>query len=175
MDKNKIIKIKGHAYCKECENELTWNKEINQYVYNCNCYDNKNFKYILLWCNDCQEFTSRRGTYKNNSCCKCAVKLQHKTMKKEDPEGYAKRQSNASKKANEKMKSEGKGVWSEEQHIKAEKTKIEKGVDLGNKEFRKKIGCNGNPPEIQQKLKEEKRGIYSDKCLELKTQRFNEY
>ena len=96
-------------------------------------------------------------------------------MKEIDPEGYAKRQAAATIKANEKMKAEGKGVWNPKQHIQAEETKRKNGTDLGNQEFRKKIGCNGNPPEVQQKLKDQKFGIYSDKCLELKTKRFIDY
>lgn len=64
-------------------------------------------------------------------------------MKEKDPEGYSKRQLEACIKANENMKAEHKGVWSKEQHILAEETKKKMGVDLGNQEFRKKIGCNG--------------------------------
>ena len=96
-------------------------------------------------------------------------------MKETDPEGYAKRQSTATIKANEKMKAEDKGVWSPQVHKLMEETKRKNGTDLGNQEFRKKIGCNGNPMEVQEKLKNQKLGIYSDHCLELKTKRFIDY
>lgn len=166
LDKNKV-------YCSICNKELKFNK--SKYEYQCNCYDNRRFKYVLKWCKHCLQFTSRRGVFLDSKCCRCAVILQHKTMKEQDPEGYSQRQANATRKANEIMKKERKGVWGKEQHIQAENTKRKNGTDFGNQEFRKKIGCNGNPQEVQDKLKQEKSGIYSDKCLELKTQRFNDY
>ena len=168
MDKNKI-------YCPICNKELTNNNNNKYYEYQCDCYDDKKFKYISQWCEDCQKFTSRRGTHKGSKCCRCAVRLQHKTMKENDPEGYAKRQTAASIKANEKMKTEGKGIWDPETHKLIEATKLKNGTSLSNPEFRKKIGCNGNSPEVQKRLKNQNLGIYSDKCLELKTKRFTEY
>lgn len=81
-------------------------------------------------------------------------------MKEQDPEGYSQRQTNATRKANEIMKKEGKGVWSKEQHIQAENTKRKNGTDFGNQEFRKKIGCNGNSQEIISKQKELGIGIF---------------
>lgn len=141
MDKNK-------AYCPECQKEMNWNNLLQRFEYNCDCYNNRKFNYILLYCEKCNKFTSRRGIVKGSLCCRCAVILQHKIMKENDPEGYSKRQANATKYANEKMKIEGKGVWGKEQHIKSEVTKRKNGTDLGNKEFREKIGCNGNPQEI---------------------------
>lgn len=133
---------KNKAYCPICNEELSFNEKEQIYKYNCNCYENKRFNYILAWCDKCKKFTQRRGLIVNK-CNRCAVIAQHKTMKKQDPEGYAKRQAAATVKANEKMKAEGKGVWSNEQHIIAEKTKIKNGTSLSNQEFRKKIGCNG--------------------------------
>ena len=70
-----LEKIKGYAYCKECGSELLWNEEKQEFEYQCNCNDNKKFKYMLLWCEDCQKFTSRRGLKKDSKCCKCAIRL----------------------------------------------------------------------------------------------------
>lgn len=53
-------------------------------------------------------------------------------------------------------------MWSQEPHVKAEKTKRENGTDLGNTNFRKHIGCNGNPQEIINKWKELGIGIFSN-------------
>ena len=83
-------------------------------------------------------------------------------MQEQDPEGYASRQSAASKKANQSMKKSGKGVWSKEQHIKAEITKLQNGTSLSNQEFRKRIGCNGNTEEVIQRQKMLKIGIFRD-------------
>lgn len=167
MDKNKI-------YCSTCNKELIKEENVN-FKCNCKCYEGKRFKYTLQWCEDCQKFTSRRGVSKVSRCCRCIVRLQHKTMRETDPEGYAKRQAAATVKANEKMKAEGKGIWDPEVRKLMEETKRKNGTDLGNQEFRKKIGCNGNPAEVQEKLKNQKLGIYSDHCLELKTKRFADY
>lgn len=155
MDKDKI-------YCRECNKELI-KDNIYNYMYQCNCYENKRFKYTLQWCEKCQKFTSRRGTIKESKCCRCAVSLQHKTMKETDPEGYSKRQAAATVKANEKMKAEGKGVWNPETHKLMGETKRKNGTDLGNKEFRKKIGCNGGL--WAKDLNEEERKNYYQKLL----------
>ena len=154
MDKNKI-------YCPICNKELI--KENGNYKYNCKCYENKKFKYTLQWCENCQKFTSRRGIIKGSKCCRCAVRLQHKTIRETDPEGYAKRQAAATVKANEKMKAKGKGVWGKEQHILAEETKRKRGLDLGNPEFRKKIGCNGGL--WAKNLSDEEKNNYYQKLL----------
>ena len=135
---------KEKIYCSLCYKEMYYDEFYEIYKYNCNCYDNKKFNYILSYCDKCNKHTQRRGIkYPANKCNRCAVQLQHKTMLNKDPEGYRQRQANATRYANEKMKAENKGVWSKEQHIKAEQTKHKNGNDLGNKEFRKKIGCNG--------------------------------
>ena len=155
MNKNKI-------YCRECNKELI-KDNIDNYMYQCNCYENKRFKYTLQWCENCQKFTSRRGIIKGSKCCRCAVKLQHKTMKETDPEGYAKKQAAATIKANEKMKAEGKGVWNPETHKLIEETKRKNGTSLGNPEFRKKIGCNGGL--WAKDLNEEERKNYYQKLL----------
>lgn len=168
-------KDKSKSYCPKCDKELKFNLETNLFEYRCDCYNSNKFKYTLLWCNECKNFTTRRGVSKESKCCTCVVKLQHKTMRENDPEGYAKRQSNATHFANEKMKKEGKGVWNPETHKLMEQTKLKNGTSLSNQEFREKIGCNGNPQEVIDRLKDEKLGIFSDKCLELKTERFNNY
>lgn len=151
---------KEKVYCPICHKELIFDDKEGSYIFTCHCYDEKRFKYLLAYCSKCKKFTARRGTRKINKCNRCAVILQHKVMLEQDPEGYLERQANAVKKANEKMKAQGKGVWSKEQHIKAEATKRRNGTDLGNKNFREKIGCNGNPIEIIQKQKELGIGIF---------------
>lgn len=149
MDKSKIIKIKGHAYCKQCETELYWNEERQIYEFQCECYKGKNRVRILLWCDKCQKFTSRQGAYKNGKCMSCAIKLQHKNMKKEDPEGYAKRQSNASHKAHESIKENKTGIYSQEVRDKIEETKQNNGfydrLHQSNKEWKDK-----NPEKVKE-------------------------
>lgn len=151
---------KDKTYCPICKKELVKDKNKNFYIHQCDCYKQSKFKYILQWCKSCEQFTSRRGVLDGAKCCRCAVRLQHKTMKERDPEGYAKRQAAATIKANEKMKAEGKGTWNPETHKLMEETKRKNGTDLGNKEFRKKIGCNGNSKEIIEKQKELGIGIF---------------
>lgn len=116
MDKNK-------AYCPQCQKEMTFNKEKEIFEYNCNCYNDISRKRILLWCDECKSFTSRAGVTKNGRCARCIVKLQHKTMKENDPEGYAKRQSSASKKAHKIMKENNTGIYNQEVRNKIEETK----------------------------------------------------
>ena len=162
LDKNKL-------YCPVC------NKEIIDNKLQCSCQNERKFKYSLQWCNSCNDFTSRRGLKKEALCCSCSVKRGIQTQKQNDPEGYISRQQSASKASHKICRENKTGIYSPEVKQKIEETKRKNGTDLGNPEFRKKIGCNGNPPEIQEKLKKEKRGIYSDKCLQLKTERFNKY
>lgn len=131
---------KNNAYCPICNIEMAIGQDY--FMYNCNCYNNRKFNYILLWCDKCEKFTQRRGLV-NNKCNRCAVVLQHKVMKENDYEAYCKRQSNATVKANEKMKAQGKGVWNNETHILMEQTKLANGTSLSNPQFREKIGCNG--------------------------------
>lgn len=150
---------KGKAYCPECQKEMTWNVGTELFDYQCDCYSNRRFDYILYWCEECQNFTQRRGR-KINACNRCAVRLQHKTMAENDPEGYSARQSAATRKANERMKAEGKGVWDPKVHLLMEETKKKNGTSLSNQEFRKKIGCNGNPQYAIDKQKELGIGIF---------------
>lgn len=156
---------KEHAYCPICRSQLSVKND--NYAHNCDCYDNKRFKYIRLWCDECDDFSNRRGVrYLNPSrCCRCAVRLQHKFMSENDPDGYSKRQSSASFKANEVMKKEGKGVWGKDFHIQAEKTKLANGTSLSNKEFRKKIGCNGHSADVVKRMRNNKLGIFSDAAV----------
>lgn len=164
----------GSVYCPICEKELRLIDGV--YMHDCHCYDNKRFKYILAWCKDCQSFTARRGIGDPiTACCRCTVKRQHQTMQRVDPEGYFRRQAAATIRANEVMKATGRGTWDPNAHILMEETKLKNGTSLSNPEFRSRIGCNGNPAEVVEKLKSEKKGIFSDKCLKLKTERFNEY
>lgn len=165
---------KNLAYCPICNTKLNIKNDL--YIYNCNCYNSKKFKYISAWCNKCNKFTARRGLcYPATACCRCAVKLQHKTMRETDFEGYSKRQAAAAVKANEIMKKKGKGVWDPQHHVIAEKTKLKNGTSLANQEFRKKIGCNGNPIEVINRLKREKKGIFSKTCKEINSKRFKSY
>lgn len=147
MDKNK-------AYCQLCNEEMKFDGKEQKFNYNCECYKYINRKRILLWCESCQKFTSRQGTYKLAKCARCAVIAQHKTMKEQDPEGYAKRQSTASNKAHKSMKENGTGIYNPEVREKIEKTKNKNGFyerlnkssiewRKNNPERAKKIAING--------------------------------
>lgn len=111
--------------CKICHKPLV--EDDDELKFQCNCYDGNRFKFTLQWCDECKEMTARRGTSKSSKCYKCAVRLQHKVMKEKDPEGYAQRQSNASKKAHESMKANNSGIYSQKVRDAIEKTKHENG------------------------------------------------
>ena len=118
-------KKEGNAYCYNCEILMSYDEQSKKFVFNCHCYDGIPRKRILLYCNCCGKFTSRQGVSKNSKCMRCAVIQQHKTMKENDPAGYAKRQSNASQKAIQSMKENHIGIFSEEGRAKIEQTKQE--------------------------------------------------
>ena len=120
-------KKEGNAYCYNCETLMSYDEQSEKFIFNCHCYNDISRKRILLYCNSCGKFTSRQGTSKNGKCMRCAVILQHKTMKENDPTEYAKRQSNASKKAIQSMKENHKGIFSKETRAKIEQTKYENG------------------------------------------------
>lgn len=73
MDKSKV-------YCYKCNKELLLDKDENIFKYQCLCYKDTKYKYVLTWCDECQRFTGKRSF--NSKCIACASLK----WRKEDPE-----------------------------------------------------------------------------------------
>lgn len=81
------------VYCPICKKEMKWNKTLQKYNYNCQCYGNKRFKYTLRWCNNCNAF---RRFYNNLKESKCVYEANN-NWRKENPELSRRIASNGAK------------------------------------------------------------------------------